>query len=213
VNAGAIDFVSGNIDLRGVDNSLVATSIDLRASFMTTDSGAEVTDTIDAYIEGSTDGVVFTRLATITSLTGDADDLPRADPPGTLGEIDALEIADGVYTTFGTAPGLIGSDIVSIRIVVDAINNSSSEHYFLDNIAVGTSIGPPPPIMATIMRNLATGENLIEWNTDGVSLYEIRYGDLNNWQVLASDSNLGSHTHTPPVGDTRGYYQVRRFDD
>ncbi len=108
---------------------------------------------------------------------------------------------------------MIGSDVASIRVVVNAVNDSGSEHFFLDNIAVGTTIGPPPPLVATITRNRVTGENLIEWNTDGVSLYEIRYGDLNNWQFLASDSNLGSFTHTPPAGDERGYYQVRRFDD
>jgi len=211
VNQGAINFVSGNIDLRGVDNSQVSVSVDLRASYLDTDSGAEAADVIDAFIEGSTDGILFSRLASIADLAGDGDPLPRGG--GTLGELDALELPNGVYTSFSTNPGVIGSDVASIRVVVNAVNDSGSEHFFLDNIAVGTTIGPPPPLVATITRNRVTGENLIEWNTDGVSLYEIRYGDLNNWQFLASDSNLGSFTHTPPVGDERGYYQVRRFDD
>ena len=197
VNNGAINFVSGNIDLRAADNSQVSVSIDFR-SFQDSTSGFEAADTVDAFIEGSEDGILFTRIATLLNLAGDDDGVINN------GELDLLELPNGAYTTFSSAPGIIGNNIASIRVVFNAVNNSNSERFFLDNVAVGTSIGPPPPLVATITRNPVTGENLIEWNTDGVSLYEIRYGDLTNWTFLASDSDLSSYTHTPPPGDTRG---------
>ena len=159
-NNGAINFVSGNIDLTGVDNSLVAVAIDFR-SFQSSTSGFETGDTVDAFIEGSTDGLLYTRLGTIKTLAGDGDGVINN------GELDLLERPGGAYTTFSTAPGVIGANIVSMRIVVNTLNNSNSEHFFLDNVTVGTAIGPGPPFLASIEHNRVTGENTIRWNNDG----------------------------------------------
>ena len=203
VNNGTINFISGNIDLRGVDNSQVTANVDLR-TFQDSTSGFEAVDTIDAFIEGSTDGIFFTRIATIETLAGDGDGVINN------GEMDLLEQPGGAYTTFTSTPGAIPADILSIRVVVTAVNNSASERFYLDNVAVGSSIGPPPPFIANIVRNQVTGQNTITWTTDGVSLYTLFYSsrDLSGWTFIASDINLSSFNHTPPPGDTEGFYYV-----
>jgi hypothetical protein len=68
----------------------------------------------------------------------------------------------------------------------------------------------------TITRNSVTGQNRIDWNTDGVSLYELRYGynlaNQSNWTLLVFGTDLGTFNHTP-AGDREGFYRVFRFDD
>ena len=204
VNNGSLSFVSGHVDLEGIDNSLVTAAIDLR--IVDTSSGFEAVDTVEAYLEGSNDGIFFTRVATILPLLAGAD----PDP----GPLKRLELPGGAYTTFGSTAGAIPVGLRSVRIVVEGINNSGSEHIFVDNVAIGTSIGPPPPIFVTISRNPATGENQIDWNADDVGLYEISYSvDLAIWNFLDAQVALNTFTHTPPAGDREGFYRVERFDD
>ncbi|MFT4550862.1 MAG: hypothetical protein ACI8XO_000351 [Verrucomicrobiales bacterium] len=204
VNNGSFVFRSGNIDLRNVDNSDVAATVDLR-SFQTSTSGFEANDIFDAYIEGSTDGVVFARLTTIKTLAGDADGVINN------GELDLLENLEGSFTTFSSNAGAIADNIASIRVVVTAVNTSNSEHFYLDNVVVGTAVGPPPAFtIASITRNQVTGQNTIIWEIDDVSVYTLFYSrsDLSGWTSIRSDFGLSTFNHT--TTDAEGFYYVMR---
>ena len=203
VNNGAIDILTGHVDLGNVANNLVVASFDFRTFEDSGGSDFEADDTVEAYIEGSTDGVLFTRIATITPVVNG----------GTPDALKPLEKPNGEYTTYVSSQGAIPASIRTIRVVVAAVNTSNSEHFFVDNICVEVGAPPRAPFIATIERNGATGENTISWNIVEGMLYEIRYGDLNNWTTLDAEVDLSSFTHTPPPGDTEGYYQVREFED
>ena len=203
VNNAGLSLSSGNIDLRGIDNSLVMASLDVRT--FDTSSGFESQDFLTATLEGSADGINFTTLATLVNLSGSALNDAPVGPGG-------LEDAAGNFTQFTSSPGDIPEGIEILRVVISGSTNSDSEHLYIDNLSVGTNLGPPPAFTATITRNPDTGRNLIEWETDGSSVYELFYGDLQNWTSIAS-GEIGSFEHAPPAGDTEGYYQVRRSAD
>ena len=101
--------------------------------------------------------------------------------------------------------------MLAIRVVVQALNNSNSERFFIDNICIGKFI---PPFAATITHNRLTGENRIEWENDGISVYILRFStDLVNWVQVGADVGISTLTHTPPAGTTEGFYQVLAFED
>ena len=202
INSAALNFTSGEIDLTGIDNSQVGVSVDLRT--VDTSSGMEAVDNVQAIVQGSLNGSDFSNIGTVVALTGS--DTVDPDP------LKELELPDGELSTFVLAPGAIAPEIVSIRVVITAVNNSDSEHIYVDNVTVGTDLGPPPAFTATITRQ-PNGQMLIEWNTDGVSAYELEFGDLSTWSTIASGPNLGSFLHTVPAGVTEGFYRVKRFDD
>lgn len=202
VNSGTITFNSGAVDLRGINNLSVVATIDLRS--FDTSSGFEDTDIVQAYFEGSTDGFNYHRFAVpFISLAG-----AELNDSGAGG---GLQKADGSFTSLNSAPGDIPADILSIRVVVTATNNSGSEHLFLDNVAIGTGlvVGPPSFDLA-ISRNNAIDRNTITWDPSPDTLYEVFYGtDLTGWDSVGTGDD-GTISHTPPVGDVKGFYRVER---
>jgi len=97
---------------------------------------------VEAWINGSEDGIAFTRLApevgTIIPLTtGDDSRVTHNPADPNSDELERLQLKDGAYTTFSSRDNQpIPEEIRYIRIRVAAHNNSSSERFFLDNIVV-----------------------------------------------------------------------------
>ena len=67
-----------------------------------------------------------------------------AQTPVAGGSPDPFEVyrSDTDYTNFTSSVGDIPDGLVSLRIVVEASTNSSSEHIIVDNLCVSTGVTP-----------------------------------------------------------------------
>lgn len=204
VNNGRIDFVSGNVDLAGMDNSQVVATIDFRAFENSDGSNFETADNIQAFIEISLDTVNFVRLADILPVR-----IGGGEDPD---DLKVLELDGGTYTTFRSNAGVIPVDARTMRVVIAGVNNSNSEHFFVDNVRIGTDLGPPPAFNAFISRDQGTGQNTITWDSDGVSTYTVFYSvtDIAGWTQIRTGSGISSFIHTPPTTDGEGFYRVEK---
>lgn len=128
VHTQTIELESENIDVR--DYKQVQVSIDARA--YQTSSGFENADDIDLSVLVSEDGVNFTEVFFFQS---------EGDRSGGKGEIKTafgagyLD-ADGGFITITAPVGRISDNINSIRVVIDADNDSPSEWFVFDNVVV-----------------------------------------------------------------------------
>ena len=201
----AVGFVSGAIDLRGVDNSQVVATVDFRTFESSSTSDFEAADWIEAYVEASLDTITYYRVADLIPLrSGSNQESPD--------ELKPLELPGAAFNTFHTTPGDIPAAARSLRIVVSGeLKGSVSEHFFIDNVSVGTDLASPPPVRASISRDPSTGANTITWNSDGASTYRVFFGtDLAGLTQIHSGSGNDSFTHTPPAIDPQGFYFVLR---
>ena len=128
-NAGAT-FRSELIDLR--TTGAVKAGIDLRTYDLS--SGFEVADFMRAFVEVSTDGMIFTRMNFFDSNGIDGND---NDP------LDSLEAVGGGVNGPLTHFSLnIDASIATLRFGVDALNNSANEFLIWDNLTLVLSQFP-----------------------------------------------------------------------
>jgi hypothetical protein len=120
----AVRFQTESIDTRDTVNAIAA--IDVRT--FDTSSGFEATDNLEIFIEGSTDGQNFAKVANLVPL------LTGGVPDNLL----ALDTG-GNYSSFTTSRGDISDTLQSIRIVITATANSPNEHIVIDNLCISAS--------------------------------------------------------------------------
>ena len=135
-------IVSGKIDLRGVANESVTASVDFRSFEDSANSDWEADDHVEAWLEGSTDGIVFSRLkggVVIPKTTGNNAKTTHNPSDPNSDALEKLQLADGAYTSFASHQGAIPAEIGFIRVHVSAKNNSTSERFFFDNLSVRSS--------------------------------------------------------------------------
>jgi len=128
-NNGRINFTSAKVDLGGVPNQDVIATIDFRTFEDSNGSDWEDDDRVEAWIEGSEDGLAFSRLAGGTVIPLATGGIPD--------ELKPLELPNGAYRTFsseGNEP--IPPEIRYIRVHIAATNTSLSERFFVDNVTV-----------------------------------------------------------------------------
>ena len=116
--------------------------IDCRTFEDSSGSDYEFDDTLEAWLEGSTDGIEFHRFpgsSIIPFLTGEGDF--GSPPAGTLDALKQLELPDGASTSFSTEGNPpVPAEIRFLRLRIAATVSSSSERIYFDNLSIG--LGP-----------------------------------------------------------------------
>ncbi len=124
--------------LTPTEKANIVATIDVRA-LTTSGTTFETADYVRVWLEGSPDGITFTELGSrLVNITGDdAGAGSASDPIITQFRSDA-----GAYKTL-SSEGLVTvtSDINSIRMVVNARNDSGSEYFYFDNVKFFISTG------------------------------------------------------------------------
>jgi hypothetical protein len=137
----SINLMTENIDLSGVPNERVVVSIDFRTYDDSSTSNFEDDDFVEAWLEGSEDGINYSRFegsTIIPRIQGSFDfrDAEASDPRAD--DLKKLQLPDGRYTTFSTAANSpIPAGIRFIRLRIGATNSSPTEQFFVDNLYVG----------------------------------------------------------------------------
>ena len=133
LSAGTTRLTSDVIDLRELINE--SARVDVKTWQSTGGNGYETADSIEAWVEGTSDGLSYTRLATLIPLRR------GGTPADQIAPLDTGE--DGAFTRFTTAAGAIGSQWKAARIVFHAVNDHATEHFVFDNLAIE---GTPPSV-------------------------------------------------------------------
>ena len=182
-------------------------------------TGIESEDFIDIRMQISGDGMAFVDLPHFLSIEG-----TRLGPSGgTRTPLeDALNVdaaADASFSTFQSAAGDIPAGTTHIRIVIDAQNNSSSERFVFDNIAIvgeGAGVVPAPTAAPPLSIVVEPGESAtITWESIVGERYRIEYLERlmpGNWTPLDDLTAVGpttSFTHNAVVGKPNGFYRVQ----
>ncbi|MGK0190407.1 MAG: hypothetical protein ACI9R3_006233, partial [Verrucomicrobiales bacterium] len=140
-------FRSQKVDIHAVPNGDVTVRVDLRTYESSSTSDWEPEDSIEAWIEGSEDGINFSRLTaevgTVIPLTvGNASSVTNDPNHPDAEDLERLQLPNGAYTTFSSENNPpIPPEIQFIRIYVSATTGASNERIFVDNIMV--SAGGP----------------------------------------------------------------------
>ncbi len=137
LSVGTTRLTGDFVDLR----NLIAESarVDVKAWQTAGGNGYETGDTIEAWVEATADGMAFSRIATLVPLRrGGAELIPPNDQ---ILPLDSGEA--GAFTRFTTAPGAIGPQWRGARIVINAVNDHSTEFFAFDNLVIE---GTPPSV-------------------------------------------------------------------
>lgn len=137
---GEFGLVSGKIDLSAVPNESVRVSLDFRTFEDSANSDWESDDYIEAWIEGSADGLSFSRLpgpGIIPRTSGDNSKTTHDPSNPESDDLEKLQLPDGASTTFTSPQDLsIPPEIRFIRLHISGRNNSASERFLVDNLVV-----------------------------------------------------------------------------
>ncbi len=218
---GSLTLITDPIAIESPSTTTV--SIDARVYQEST--GIESDDFIDFTIEASDDGVTFTAVATFLAIEGTRTGPSGGDrtPLEDVLEIDITEAtAVGPFVTFRSSPGAIPEGATHIRVRIDALNNSDSEHFLFDNLVVRGDAPPPTPsptrpAVLEIRHDSAQGV-LLEWQSENGSVDKLEFSETleqANWQEIAAiqgDGNLSAFTHVEVQRGRAGYYRVVRTD-
>ena len=201
-NLTAVRLETERIDVSAKTDLMAA--FDLRA--IDTSSGLEPSDFLHVYVEGSYDGLTFTPVADIFArLAG--------------GKPDPFEPyrSDTDYTRFETAPGAIPDGLTSLRLVVEATADSSSEHLILDNFCLWAVV-PKPRISQ--FEATPTGGITLTIEAQPGRIYELQsspdLGQGSEWVPLLNELAEGE-THTfeieGPLRAKEMFYRVMDFGE
>jgi hypothetical protein len=144
VNNSAVDILSELVDLRTTPAGPFTrtASIDLKTWEDSAGSDFETGDNIHVTVEWSSDGLTFNSVDLVPTLVGGA---ATADPADQLKPLDTGEL--GAYAHYSIpVPDLANT----ARIHVTGVNNSASERFFFDNLAIITAPVPEPASVAMI---------------------------------------------------------------
>jgi len=134
-NNSGLSVITNRVDLRGVPAaSTKFAAIDVKTFEDSATSDFETGDNIHAVVHWSADGLDFnSTIDLVPMLIGGA---AIADPADQLKALDT-----GAYTHFQVN---LPAAAKSAYIDVSAVNNSASEHFYFDNLAI-SSVGVPEP--------------------------------------------------------------------
>ena len=141
VNNGNVDITTDAVAIDSPATAVV--SIDARV--FQNSSGMENSDFIDLCVLTSSDGSDFSNEICFLSVEGTREGPSEEDPRGVLEETFEVETeaapVDGDFVRLSSALGAIPTNTTHIKLAIRASNNSNSEHYFFDNIAVTGTTG------------------------------------------------------------------------
>jgi hypothetical protein len=139
LNNGTLQVVTELVDLRALTTTAIA-SIDLKVweDDLTTDF--ETADFVDVVAEYSADGIVFTPIHFTPNLHGGAQ---VDDPADSLKTLEAFSGSSniGPYVHFSLT---LPSSAQTVRVRIDAQNDSPTEHFYFDNLRVSAIPVPEP---------------------------------------------------------------------
>ncbi|MFT5406165.1 MAG: hypothetical protein ACI9DF_005023 [Verrucomicrobiales bacterium] len=180
-------------------------------------SGFESNDYIDLCILTSTDGADFSNKICFFSVEGTREG-PSAQAPRDVLE-NALSqedvVGNGAFAVVSSSAGDIPAGTTHIKVLIDARNDSDSERFFFDNIAVTGSNGMVGGDGGSLDRP-GTISNVVKASADAVSFdfpvgttFDVEYStNLQTWAVIASDvTGNFKETDASRNGIAAGYYR------
>lgn len=120
VSSGGSQLVTEAVDILGAMD--LRAHVDVRVFQTGTPDGFEADDRIEAWVEGSDDGIQFAHAA----------DLIPARSGSALSDWDGG--INGPWFHFATAPGALSPAWRSLRLVVSATNDEANEHFVFDTL-------------------------------------------------------------------------------
>ncbi len=178
-------------------------------------TGFENNDYIDLCILTSTDGTDFSNKICFFSVEGTREGPSEQNPRGVLE--DALPqddaVGNGSFTVVSSSAGDIPAGTTHIKVLIDAQNNSNSERFFFDNIAVtgsagmvGDGNGGGPDRPGTISNVVKVGAGSVSFDFPVGTTFDVEYStDLQTWRTIASD--VSGNFQDPDANIAAGYYR------
>jgi hypothetical protein len=128
VSSGGSQLVTESVDIHGTMD--LRAHVDVRVFQTGTPNGFETDDRIEAWVEGSHDGVNFSHAA----------DLIPARSGNDLSAWDGG--VNGPWFHYTTAPGSLSPGWRSLRLVISATNDESNEHFVFDSLRLECTPAP-----------------------------------------------------------------------
>ena len=193
VNRGGVDLMTESIDLRQTTGEITV-SVDVRAWEVSNTSNFESNDSLRVFVEASNNGVLFTEFDVVPTRTG-----------GFMDDLKSLEVPPGAietpFTNFSTT--IDADEFATLRVVVEGITDSDSEHIAFDNITIRSGSGEFVPcdfdqsgrcdvddLDVLMYTGLNSDQRRFDLNGDDA----VDLGDRDAWLVAAGslpgDSNL-----------------------
>jgi CHAT domain-containing protein/tetratricopeptide (TPR) repeat protein len=143
VNDGHLNLVTDTIDIREASKTTIAVSIDVRTFEDSDGSDWEDSDYIEAWIEGSVDGLSFSRFdgsTVIRQIKGNSAKVTHTPSNSESDDLERLQQPGG-YTNFSNENSLvIPTGIHYLRLRIAAQNDSKSERFFFDNLTIRSGL-------------------------------------------------------------------------
>ena len=221
VHNGSLDLLTDAVAIDSAADAII--SVDAR--IFQNSTGIENNDFIDLCVLTSTDGTNFDNEICFLSVAGTIDEPDPDNPRAVLEEVfnpDAEESpANGDFTTLSTSAGDLPAGTTHVKVRINAMNNSNSEHFFFDNIVVRGSSGsvvtdqvdPGTDTLEITAFSITDGRATITFNGEEGKAYEIhRSTNLQNFARLQDATGVagGSTTvdNVSTAGLEKGYFRV-----
>ncbi len=212
VHNGTLMTTTDAIAIDSPTDALV--SVDVRV--FQDSSGFENNDYIDLCILTSTDGADFSNQICFFSVEGTREGPSGQDPRDVLENALPQDdtVGNGAFTVISSSAGDIPAGTTHIKVLIDARNDSDSERFFFDNIAVTGSAGMVGSEVlhgptGTISNVVKAGAGAISFDLPEGTTFDVQYSaDLEMWEVIAADMT-GNFEDTDAArnGVATGYYR------